>query len=179
MSHSQLQVLFLLTDYSSSIFSYKECNNLISVMTIWWGPCVKSSLVLFQKGQQHEGSPSGITALSRRRGLHNSMKLWAMPCRATQDGPVTVESSDKTWSTGGGNGKPLEYTSCENPMNCIKRQNDMTPEDELCRSESVQYGTGEEQRARVTSSRRNEAAGPKQKWHSVVDVSGGESKLRC
>ena len=109
MSHRQLQVLFLLTDYSSSIFSYKECNNLISVMTIWWGPCVKSSLVLFQKGQQHEGSPSGITALSQRRGLHNSMKLWAMPRRVTQDRQVIMKSSDKTWSTGGGNGKPLQY----------------------------------------------------------------------
>ena len=120
MSHRQLQVLFLLTDYSSSIFSYKECNNLISVMTIWWGPCVKSSLVLFQKGQQHEGSPSGITALSRRRGLHNSMKLWAMPCRATQDGRAIAESSDKTWSTRGGSGRPPQYTCRENLMNCIK-----------------------------------------------------------
>ena len=44
-----------------------------------------------------------ITALS------NSVKLWAMPCRATQDGWVMVESSDKTWSTGEGNGKPLQY----------------------------------------------------------------------
>ena len=39
-----------------------------------------------------------------------SMKLWAMPSRATQDGWVTAESSDKMWSTGGGNGKPLQYT---------------------------------------------------------------------
>ena len=47
--------------------------------------------------------------------LFNSMKLWAMPCRATQDGWVMVESSDKTWSTGGGNDKPLQYSCLENP----------------------------------------------------------------
>ena len=59
-------------------------------------------------------SPSWITALWRR-GFWNSMKLWAMPCRATQDGQVIVESSHKTWSTGGGNGKSLQYFCCENP----------------------------------------------------------------
>ena len=47
--------------------------------------------------------PSWITALSWQWGLHSSMKLWAIPCRATQDGGVMVESSDKIWSTGGGN----------------------------------------------------------------------------
>ena len=49
--------------------------------------------------------------------LSNSMKLWAMPCRATQDGWVMVESSDKTWSTGEGNGKPPQHSCLENPMN--------------------------------------------------------------
>ena len=58
-----------------------------------------------------------ITALSWRRTLHNSVTLWAMPCRTTQDGWVIVKSSDKTWSTGGGNGKPLQYSCCENPVN--------------------------------------------------------------
>ena len=48
--------------------------------------------------------------------LSNSMKQWAMPCRATQDGQVMVESSDKTWSTGEGNGKPLQYSCLEKPM---------------------------------------------------------------
>ena len=52
--------------------------------------------------------------------LSNSMKLWAMPCRATQDGWVMVESSDKTWFTGEGNGKPLQYSCLENPMNSMK-----------------------------------------------------------
>ena len=54
-----------------------------------------------------------------------------MPCRVTQDGWVMLESSDTTWSTGGRNGKPLQYTNCENPMNSIKRQKDMTPKDEF------------------------------------------------
>ena len=54
--------------------------------------------------------------------LSNSVKLRAMPCRATQDRPVMVESSDKTWSTGEGNGKPLQYSCLENPMNSMKRQ---------------------------------------------------------
>ena len=49
-----------------------------------------------------------------------------MPCRATQDGRVMVESSDKMWSTGEGNGKPLHYSCFENPMNSMKRQKDMT-----------------------------------------------------
>ena len=66
--------------------------------------------------------PSWITALSWRRGLHNSMKLWAMLCRATQDERVIAESSDKTWSAGRGNGKPPQYICYENLMNCIKGQ---------------------------------------------------------
>ena len=56
-----------------------------------------------------------------------------MPCRATQDGWVMVESSDKTWSAGEGNGKPLQYSCLENPMNNMKRQKDRTLKDELPR----------------------------------------------
>ena len=56
-----------------------------------------------------------------------------MPCRATQDGRVMVESSDKIWSTGEGNGKPLQYSCLENPMNSMKRQKDRTLKDELPR----------------------------------------------
>ena len=58
--------------------------------------------------------------------LSNSMKLWAVPCRATQDRQVMVESSDKTWPTGEGNDKPLQYSCLENPMNSMKRQKDRT-----------------------------------------------------
>ena len=71
-----------------------------------------------------------------------------------------VESSDKTWSTGEGKGKPLQYSCPENTMNSMKRQKDMTLKDELPRSVGAQYATGEEQR---NSYRRNEKAEPKQK----------------
>ena len=54
------------------------------------------------------------------------MKLWAMSCRATQDGQVMMESSDKTRSTGEGNGNSLQYSCLENPMNSMKSQKDMT-----------------------------------------------------
>ena len=83
-----------------------------------------------------------------------------MPCRATQDGLVIVDSSDKIWSTGEGNGKPLQYSCLENPMNSMKRQKDTTLKDEPPRSVDVQYATGEEQR---NGSRRNEEAELKKK----------------
>ena len=56
-----------------------------------------------------------------------------MPCKATQDGRVMVESSDKMWSPGQGNGKQLQYSCLENPMNSMKRQKDRTLKDELPR----------------------------------------------
>ena len=71
-----------------------------------------------------------------------------------------VESSDKKWSTGEGNGKMLQYSILEYPMNSMKRQKDMTLEDEFPRSVGVQYATGEEQR---NSFRRKEEAEPKWK----------------
>ena len=89
---------------------------------------------------------------------------------------VMVESSDKMWSTGEGNGKPLQYACLENPMSSMQRQKDMTTKDELPRLVGTQYATGEEWR---NSSRRNEEVRPKRKQSSVVDVSGGESKVRC
>ena len=76
-----------------------------------------------------------------------------MLCRATQDGWVVMESSDKTWSTGEGNGKPLQYSFLENPMNSMKRQKDRTLKDELPRLGGAQYATGEEWR---NNSRKNE-----------------------
>ena len=89
--------------------------------------------------------------------LSNSIKLWAIPCRATQDGWVMVESS---WSTGEGNGKPLQYSCLENPMNSIKRQKDMTLKDELPRLVGAQYATGDQWR---NNSRKSEETEPKQK----------------
>ena len=64
--------------------------------------------------------------------------------RATQDGQVMVESSDKTTSTGEGNGKPPQYACLENPMNSMKRQKDRTLKDELSRSVDAQYATGDQ-----------------------------------
>ena len=78
-----------------------------------------------------------------------------------------VESSDKTWSTGEGNGKPLHYSCLENPMSSMKRQKDRILKDELPRSVGAQYATGEEWR---NNSRKNEQMEPKQKEHPVVDV---------
>ena len=85
-----------------------------------------------------------------------------------------VESSDKTWSAGEGNGKPLQFSCFENSMNSLKKQKDMTLKDELPRSIGVQYTTQEEQR---NSSRRNEEDEPKQKKLPAVGVSGGESRV--
>ena len=65
------------------------------------------------------------------------------PCRATQDGWVMVESSDKTWSIEERNGKPLQYSSLESPMNSMKRQKDRTPKDKHPKSVGTQYVTGE------------------------------------
>ena len=97
-------------------------------------------------------------------------------CRANQEGRVMVESSDKTWSTGEGNGKSLHYSCLENPMNSMKRQNGRTLKDELPRLVGAQYITGEEWR---NSSRRNEEAEPKWKQHPILDVCGDERKVRC
>ena len=102
------------------------------------------------------------------------MKLCAMPCRATQDRQVMVESSDKMWSTGEGNGKPLQYSCLENPMNSMKRQKDRTLKDELPRLVGAQYATGEEWR---NNSRKNEEMEPKLKQCPVVDVTGDGSKV--
>ena len=83
-----------------------------------------------------------------------------MPGRATQDGWVMVESSDKTGSTGEENGKPLQYSCLENTMNSMKRQKDITLKDELPRSVGAQYATGDQWR---NNSRKNEEMEPKQK----------------
>ena len=65
-----------------------------------------------------------------------------MPCEATQDGWVTVEGSDRMWSTEEGNGKPLQYSCLEKPMNSIKRQNDRILKEEHPESVDAQYATG-------------------------------------
>ena len=86
-----------------------------------------------------------------------------------------VESSDKTWFTGEGNGKPLQYSCLENPMNSMKRQKDRTLKEELPRSVGAQYATEDEWR---NNSRKNQGMEPKQKQYPAVDVSGDRSKVR-
>ena len=99
-----------------------------------------------------------------------------MSCGATQDGLVVVERSDRMWSTGEGNGKPLQYSCLENPMNSMKRQKDRTLKDELPMSVGAQYATGDQWR---NNSRKNERMEPKQKQHPAVDVTGDGSKVQC
>ena len=95
---------------------------------------------------------------------------------ATQDGRVMVERPDRMWSTGERNGKPLQHSCLENPMNIRKRQNDRIPKEELPRSLGVQYTTGDQWR---NNSRKNEGMEPKQKQYPAVDVTGDRSKVRC
>ena len=90
-----------------------------------------------------------------------------MPCSTTQDRWVMVESSDKTRPTGEGNGKPLQYSCLENPMNGMKKQKDRTLKDELPRSVGDQYATGDQWR---NNSRKNEGMEPKQKQYMVSIV---------
>ena len=87
-----------------------------------------------------------------------------------------VERSDRMWSTGEGNGKPLQYSCLKNPMNSMKRQKDRTLRDELPRSVGEQYATGDQWR---NNTRKNEGMEPKLKQHPVVDGTGDRSKIRC
>ena len=85
-----------------------------------------------------------------------------------------VERSDRLWSTGEGNGKPLQYSCLENPMNSMKRQNDRTLKEEFPRSVGAQYATGDQWR---NNFRKKEGMEPKQKHHPVVDGTGDRSKV--
>ena len=118
--------------------------------------CLPSDALLQHLPFNHTGS----TALS------NSMKP-SHVCGATQDWWVMVERSDRMWSTGEGNGKPLQYSCLENPMNSMKRQNDKILKGELPRSIGAQYATGDQRR---NNYRKNKRMEPKQKQYPVVDV---------
>ena len=85
-----------------------------------------------------------------------------------------VERSDKTWTTGEGNGKPLQYSCLENPINSMKRQNNRILKEVLPRSVGARYATGDQGR---NNSRKNEGMEPKQKQYPVVDVTGDRSKI--
>ena len=108
--------------------------------------------------------------------LCNSMKLWAMLCRFTQDGWVMVESYDKTWSTGQGNGKPLQYSCLENPMKVWKGKKYDT---KRWTPQVGRYSICYWRSYWINSSRKNEETEPKQKQHPVVDVTDDGGKVRC
>ena len=112
---------------------------------------------------------TGTTALS------NSMKL-SHSHGAIQDGRVMVERANRMWSTGEGNGKPLQYSCLENPMNSMKRQDGRILKEVLPRSVGTQYATGGQWR---NNSRKNEGMEPKEKQYPDVDVTGDRSKVRC
>ena len=87
-----------------------------------------------------------------------------------------MERSDRIWSTREGNGESLQYSCLENPMNGMKRQNDMILREELPRLVGVQYATGDQWR---NNSRKTKGMEPKQKQHPAVDGSGDRSKVQC
>ena len=92
-----------------------------------------------------------------------------MLCRATQDGRIMVDNSDKTWFTGEGNGKPLQHSCLENPMNDMKRQKDMTLKDELPKSVGAQYVTGESREIAPEGMKRLSQSGNNaQLWKCLV-----------
>ena len=95
---------------------------------------------------------------------------------ASQDGRVMVERSDRMWATGEGNGKPLQCSCLENPMNSRKRQKDRIVKEELPRLVRTQYAPGDQWR---NNTKKNEETEPKQKQHQVVEVTGDGSKVRC
>ena len=85
-----------------------------------------------------------------------------------------VEMSDTMWSTGEGNGKPLQFSCLGNPMNSMKKQKDRTLKDELPRLVGAPYTTGDQW---SNNARKNEGMEPKQKQYPVVDGTGDRSKV--
>ena len=108
---------------------------------------------------------------SQRRKVPARVTIY---CRKADPFQVMVERSDRMWSTGEGNGKPLQYSCLENPMNSMKRQNDRILKEELPRSVGAQYAPGDQWR---NNSRKNEEMEPKQKQYPAVDVTGDRSKV--
>ena len=107
-----------------------------------------SKTVCVSRGHQRENTlkpysqKTSQSNHTRTMALSNSMKL-NHAHGATQDGLVMVERSDRMWPTGEGNGKPLQYSCLENPMNSMKRQNDRILKEKLPRSVGAQYATGD------------------------------------
>ena len=121
-------------------------------------------MTLLESHAQGKGNPSKMVGVARGHQRANTLKPYSQKtsqsnhtkttalsnvmkpthaCGATQDGQVMVDRSDRMWSTGEGNGKPLQYSCLENPMNSMKRQNNRILKEELPRSVGIQYATGD------------------------------------
>ena len=121
------------------------------------------------QSQKTSQSVTWTTALSNSMEL--SHVVWT-----TQDRWVMVERSDRMWSTGKGNGKPLQYSCLENPKSSMIREKERTVKDELPRLVGAQYATGGQWRHKY---RKNEGMEPKQRQHPVVDGTGDRGKILC
>ena len=122
---------YLLISYYSLFFTMYLKNAEKNTCDLGFLKSLLDSIFVILCGRHHRKLIKLITWIT---ALSNSMKLWAILCRATQDGQVMVESSDKMWSTGEGNGKPLQYSHLENPINSMKRQKDRKLNNEFPRN---------------------------------------------
>ena len=120
---------------------------------------ISFSFLFLSEGRQNEkhNHRKLTKQITWTTALSKSLKLLAMLCRATQDRWVMVENSDKVWSTGERNGKPLQNSPLKSPLKSIKRKKDMTLKDQLLRLVVAQYAPGEEWR---NTSRKNEETEP-------------------
>ena len=139
-----IQPLSLLYSLNCKLFPYLSLNLDIFLATLspLWitldPPGLVPRILSFSsEGRHNENHSEKHRKLTKlitcTTALSNSMKLWVVPCRATQDKWVTAESSGKTWYTGEDNATSLQYSCLENPTNSMKRQKDMTLKDKLPR----------------------------------------------
>ena len=119
--------------------------------------------------------PQWNNTIKSKIHLYLPSRLWSPETIDTSRG-YTFLCPQQVWYTGEGNGKPLQYSCLENPMNSMKRQNDRIPKEELPRSLGAQYATGDQRRNKY---RKNEGMEPQQKQYPVVDVTGYGSKVPC
>ena len=145
-----------------------------------WSSCKE---IPYAQGKRY---PSKMVGVARGHQRADTLKLYSQKTsqsdytdhRLVNSMKLTraMERSDRMRSSGEGNGKPLQCSCLENPMNSMKRQNDRILKGELPRSVGTQYASGDQWR---NNSRKNEGMEPKQKQYPVVDVTGDRSKIRC
>ena len=143
---------------ASQSLAAKNTINLISVLIIWWCPYVESPLVLLEEGGCYDQCVLLAELLLTFALLH--IVLQGQIFLLLQVFLDFLLLHDRMWSTGEGNGKPLQYSCLEYPMNSMKKQKDRTLKDELARLVDAQYATGDQWR---NNSRKNEGMETKQK----------------